>query len=122
MATYSRQTLHRVIGDDKFRNFMRNGFVTVRGKSGKSYQIFPGHGVTTVWFCGKMVEKLCVIMAGNFPPTDSLIMRYLLILNNEDQFRSLANVSGPSVPYKQLPKEPDKRTLAEIFAAFKKAA
>ena len=115
----ARQTLRRVIGEDKFRDFIRKGFVSVRGKSGKFYQIFPGHGITSVYFCGKMVERLCVVMSGNFPPTDSLIMRYLLILNNEDQFRSLANVSGPSVAYKVIPKEPDKRTLVEIFAAFK---
>lgn len=115
----ARQTLRRVIGEDKFRDFIRKGFITVRGKSGKTYQIFPGHGITSVYVGGKMLERLCVVLSGNFPPTDSLIMRYLLILNNEDQFRSLANVSGPSVPYKALPKEPDKRTLVEIFKAFK---
>lgn len=115
----ARQTLRRVIGDDKFQDFIKKGFVSVRGKSGKHYQIFPGHGVTSVYFRGKMVERLCVVMVGNFPPTDSLIMRYLLILNNEDQFRSLANVSGPTETY-FLPKEPDKRSLVEIFAAFKK--
>lgn len=115
----ARQTLRRVIGEDKFRDFIRKGFISVRGKSSKTYQIFPGHGITNVYIGGKMLEKLCVVLTGNFPPTDSLIMRYLLILNNEDQFRSLANVSGPSLPYKALPKEPDKRTLVEIFKAFK---
>lgn len=115
----ARQTLRRVIGDDKFRDFIRKGFISVRGKSGKYYQIFPGHNITSVYVCGKMIERLCVVLSGNFPPTDSLIMRYLLILNNEDQFRSLANVSGPLVPYKVLPKEPDKRTLVEIFKTFK---
>lgn len=115
----ARQTLHRVIGDEKFRNFIRNGFITVRGKSGKSYQIFPGHGITSVWFCGKMVERLCVILRGDFPPTDSLIMRYLLILNNEQEFRAKANISSPTQLYKSLPKEPDKRTLAEIFSSMK---
>lgn len=36
---------------------------------------------------GEMVEKLCVCLEGNFPPTDSLIMRYVLILSDEDEFR-----------------------------------
>ncbi len=116
----ARQTLRRVIGDDKFRDFIRKGFVSVRAKSGKTYQIFPGHGITTVYFRGTIVERLCVVMSGNFPPTDSLIMRYLLILNNEDQFRSFANVSAGGPIYKPLPKEPDKRTLVEIFNAYKR--
>lgn len=60
----ARQTLRRVIGDDKFRNFICKGFVTVRGKSGKTYQIFPGHGITNVYFRGKMLEKLCVVLSG----------------------------------------------------------
>jgi hypothetical protein len=86
----ARETLRRVIGDEKYRDFLRNGFISVRAKSGLNFQIFPGHGITCVFSEGKMVERLCVVMRGNFPPTDSLIMRYLMILNNETQFRSYA--------------------------------
>lgn len=83
----ARQTLLRVLGEQDYRKFLKNGFVSVRGKSGLIYQIFPAHGITNVYNRGEMVERLCVVMMGNFPPTDSLIMRYLLILNDEQDFR-----------------------------------
>lgn len=86
----ARETLRRVVGDQKFFMFLKKGFITVPAKSGLIYQISPGHGITNVWDSGKLVERLCVVLRGEFPPTDSLIMRYLMVLNNEDQFRSLA--------------------------------
>jgi hypothetical protein len=132
----ARETLRRVLGELKFRDFLRKGFVSVRAKSGLIYQIFPGHGITAVFDKAVMVERLCVVLKGDFPPTDSIIMRYLLILNNEEQFRGLAvkhntTVSGPMRHYpsynpfdrgfgtSRLPKNPDQRTLVEIFREMK---
>ncbi len=122
----ARDTLKRVLGEIKFKDFLRKGFVSVRAKSSLIYQIFPGHGITAVFDQGTMVERLCVVMKGDFPPTDSIIMRYLLILNNEDEFRSLAvkhNVSfnkrGQHYPNFVLPKNPDQRQLTEIFREMK---
>lgn len=42
----ARETLRRVLGEDKFRRFIKHGFVSVRAKSGLVYQIFPAHGIT----------------------------------------------------------------------------
>lgn len=86
----ARETLLRVLGHDKFRRFLKHGFVSVMAKSGLVYQIFPGSGITNVFKDGSKVERLCVVLKGNFPPTDSLIMRYLLILNDEQDFRGYA--------------------------------
>ncbi len=116
----ARETLHRVLGDAKFRAFLRNGFITVRAKSGLVYQILPGHGITSVYDQGKMVERLCVVLEGNFPPTDSLIMRYLLILNDEKDFRQKSNVF-PVVSKNQGRPLPDQRSLPDIFAELKAA-
>ena len=116
----ARETLRRVIGDAKFRNFLKTGFVTVRGPSGLTYQIFPGHGITNVFDCGKPVERLCVVLRGNFPPTDSLITRFLMLLNNEDQFRSLAVKFQPRTRTTKAPLV-DQRSLAEIFCGLKAA-
>jgi hypothetical protein len=118
----ARETLRRVIGEDNYRYFLRKGFITVMNpKSGNTFQIFPGHGITNVYFRGKMTERLCVVMRGDFPPTDSLIMRYLMILNNEEQFRSLANkhtvYETQRNRYHAMLREPDRRPLTEIFAA-----
>lgn len=100
--TRARETLLRVLGEDKFKRFLKHGFVSVQAKSGLVYQIFPGHGITNVYDAGEKVERLCVVLRGNFPPTDSLIMRYLLILNDERDFRSHAI---KHTVYKKRPEE-----------------
>lgn len=115
----ARETLRRVIGDRKFASFIKTGFVSVRARSGLVYQIFPGHGITCVFNQGQLVERLCVVLQGNFPPTDSLIMRYLMILNNENQFRSFAVKHGVHEPATFQVGEPDTRSLAEIFKELK---
>lgn len=111
----ARETLLRVLGEEKFRGFLRNGFVSVRGKSGKVYQIFPGHGMTKVYQNGQMIDRLCVVLQGDFPPTDSIIMRFLLILNDEAEFYRLAIKHGviQSRPGKQ--RNVDVRSLPEIY-------
>lgn len=116
----ARETLLRVLGMDKFRDFVRRGHVTVCAKSGLVYQIFPGHEITKVYDRGKMVERLCVVLNGDFPPTDSLIMRYLMILNNEQQFRSYAIKHG--LPQPIVAAQRDERSLAEIYRELKKVA
>ena len=118
----ARETLHRVIGDEKYQRLIRDGFVSVRGKDGLFYQIFPGHGITCVFNNGQMVERLCVVLQGNFPPTDSIIMRYLMLLNNPVQFRSFA--IKHSVIQRQRPAlvMPDGKSLPEIYAELKKIA
>jgi len=115
----ARETLRRVIGDDKFKNFLRTGFVSVRAKSGMVYQIFPSHGITCVYNNGVQIERLCVVLQGDFAPTDSLIMRYILILNNEKYFRSFANVHSIVNGEEARTYQPDQRSLVEIFNELK---
>lgn len=110
----ARETLKLVIGDEKYRNFLRNGFVSAKAKSGKIYQMFPGHDMTTVYLDGKKIEKLCVVFKGNFPPTDSLIMRYLLILNDEEDFRKHA-IRHTVYPASIQEVDVDNRSLPEIY-------
>lgn len=116
----ARETLRNVIGEEKFRDFARRGSISVRAKSGLTYQIFPGSGFTNVYNNGKMLDRLCVVLTGGFPPTDSLIMRYLMILNNEEQFKSLAIKHGTVKPV--VAEKADQRPLAEIFKDLKKVA
>lgn len=114
----ARETLKRVVGERKFLNFLKSGFLSVKAKSGLVYQIFPGHGITCVFDQGKLVDRLCVVLQGGFPPTDSLIMRYLMILNNESQFRSYAIKHTPTVQVYQEGAA-DMRPLAEIYKELK---
>lgn len=115
----ARETLHRVLGEEKFQRFLKDGFVSVRAKSGLIYQIFPGHGITTVYRDGEPTERLCVVLKGDFPPTDSLIMRYLIILNDENRFRGYA-VKHQLLTRAAAPKPADQRSLVEIFQQLKK--
>jgi hypothetical protein len=114
----ARQTLRRVIGDKEFKEYMKNGFVSVKAKSGLVYQIYPKSEITRVYKDGTMVERLCVVMKGDFPPTDSLIMRYLLILNDEDNFRKHAINHAIIKPHRSIPTV-DSRSLVEIFRELK---
>jgi len=117
----ARETLRRVIGDQKYVNFIKHGFISVKGRSGLVYQIFTGQGITHVFDQGNLVERLCVVLQGSFPPTDSLIMRYLLILNNEQQFRSLAikhSISGYERS-RQVNGPAEIKPLAELFKELK---
>lgn len=116
----ARETLKRVLGDDKFKSFLKRGFISVRAKSGLVYQIFPGHNMTTVYRDGERIERLCVILRGNFPDTDSIIMRYLLILNDERDFRKHA-IQHTVIQKKVAPVVDDQKTLPEIWRGLKVA-
>lgn len=95
----ARDTLRSFIGEDRWRRFVRDGFVTVHShKDGRTYQIFPNHGITRVYERGTMVERLCCYLRGDFPATDHLLMRFLLILNSPIEFRRMCNVHGVLSP------------------------
>jgi hypothetical protein len=115
----ARETLCRVIGPDKYRRFLRHGFVAARAPSGRVYQMFPGSAFTKVYRDGVLVERLCVVLQGGFPPTDSLIVRFLMVLNQEAEFRRLAVKHQVVVP--EMPQAfPDDRALPLVFAEWKK--
>lgn len=116
----ARETLRKIIGDIKYLNFIKSGFISVKAKSGKVYQIFPGGGITCVFYQGKLIERLCIVLKGDFPPTDSLIMRFLLITNNENQFKSMSishELRRQVLEYK----EKNVKSLVELFKEIKVA-
>ena len=89
----ARDALQNIIGNERFRRYLKNGFVSIRGKSGRVYQVFPGHQMTKVWEADEHIEDLCVVLVdSSLPPSDSVIMRMLMILDSEDAFRRVANV------------------------------
>ncbi len=90
----ARDVLRRVVGDERYRRFLAHGFVSVKARSGRVYCIYPGHQQTLVYQNGRMIERLCVVLRGQFPPTDTLITRYLMLLNDEAGFRKIANSSS----------------------------
>lgn len=118
----ARETLRRVVGEQRFRQYLKCGFITVQARSGLTYQIFPGHSMTCVWDKGQRIERLCAYLPG-FPNTDQLITRYLMILNNEAGFRQLANRWRASqVDRQSAMANVDDRSLVEIFRELKAVA
>jgi hypothetical protein len=119
----ARETLRNIIGEEKYRLFLSKGFVTITNpKSGYTYQIFApiGHKLIHVYKDGKCVERLCIYLAGNFPPTDFVITLYLMVLNNEDRVWQIGNKNGgkANLKHKELVEIlPD--TLPRIFAKLK---
>lgn len=119
----ARGTLRRIIGEEKFRRFIRDGFITVVSKTGLTYRIFPGHGITEVYARGIMVERFCVVLTGQFPPTDELLMRYLLILNDEGEFTKSARKQGiRSCKPVTMRINPVQRSLPDLWAEIKQVA
>ncbi len=117
----ARETLRRMIGDKAFQDYLKKGFTSVRAKSGRIYQVFPGHGMTRVWENGKHIQTLCVILKSNFAPTDSVIMRYILIQTDEADFWARANKFGSYPVSQRSQRTIDFRPLTEIFAELKVA-
>jgi hypothetical protein len=118
----ARQTLQRIIGPEKYRSFLRCGFVTLRAKDGLTYQVRPGHEMTTVYDREKCLTKLCIVFDGNFTPVDSLIMRCLLILNDPKEFWTRANKWSPQPRRLTMPSPTGEvRNLADILRELKSA-
>jgi len=124
----ARQTLARMIGPDRFRRFLKDGFITAHNRtSGRVYQIFTGHELTKVYENGRQIAKLCVVLKGNFAPTDTLIVRYLMCLNDEKRFWEIADQGSATRQYTGgliLPPSVQKeveapKPLTEIFEGIK---
>jgi hypothetical protein len=104
-----------VVGEAQFRNYLTHGFVTARPKSGRHYQIFPGMKMTKVFEQGVLIEELCTYVAGNFPATDQVITRFLMILNNEEDFRLRSNVFERRGVLTLPAPVVDQRSLVDIY-------
>jgi hypothetical protein len=95
----ARELLLRFIGPKKFSRYIRDGFITFKAPSGKTYQIFSGSGHTIVRKDGQIVEKLCLCIKNHkIPPTDSVVMRLLLLEHSEDSFRKHELIVSHYVP------------------------
>jgi len=87
------ETLREEVTEIEFRRYLKYGFVLVKSKSGKTYQIFRNRSHTKVWLNGKVVEEVCVrIKDSNIPLTDNIIAFKTLIEFDEEEFKKLGNV------------------------------
>lgn len=87
------ETLREMITETEFRKYIIHGFILVKGRSGRIYQIFRSNPHTRVWEKGVLIEEVCVrIRDAKIPPTDNLIAFKILIETDENEFRKIGNV------------------------------
>jgi hypothetical protein len=87
------ETLREMLPEEQFRQYLRYGFIIVRGSSGRQYQIFRDNRHTMVYKEGKIVEEICIrIKDNNIPPTDNVVAFKSIIEASEDIFRSSGNI------------------------------
>lgn len=98
----ARTLLHDLVGDQEFKRFLKRGFIMVKGRSGTLYKITGGYSMVVSYIKndkGKYVpyERFCVqFKCYDLPFTDGVIMRKLLVENDEFALRKAANVSKVS--------------------------
>lgn len=115
----ARETLARLVGERAYRQYVSKGFLSAPSPTqpGVVYQLFPGHRQIRVWKGGQLVETLCIVLQGDYPPTDSLIVRYLLVRTDEARLWATSNRSkvaaGRSRPVAFVPDE--HRPLGELY-------
>ena len=88
------ETLRDMITEKEFRNYLRYGFIVVKGSSGRLYQVFRDNLHTKVWEQGILVEEVCVRIKLDtaVPDSDNVIAFKTMIETDENLFKSLGNV------------------------------
>jgi hypothetical protein len=94
----ARALLREMIGESEFKRYVRRGFIIAKGKSGLIYKIT---GVNIICYFkskdGKFraIESLCVVFKNmHLPYADAVIMRKLLVENDEFYLRNVANIAA----------------------------
>jgi len=92
----AQETLRESLTEEAWRRYMRNGFLCVRGESGRVYQIPRGSGYSAhvvVWEEGKRVAEICsYIKDVKVPPTDRVIAFKSIIEADEQEMWRRGNV------------------------------
>jgi len=123
----ARQTLREMITEAEWRKYLTNGFVMVKGQSGKFYQVFISHQERIrVFEKGKHVYNLCIHTDSNCPPTDHVINMKTIIEYDEDAIYSLANKHmtsnyGQMIIANGQARVPDKKNVVELWKSLKSA-
>jgi len=92
------QLMKKLVDKDRWKKYLRYGFVDVAGKSGMIYQILRGQDHVRVFKRGTLVCELCVRLKSRMmPPTDEVITRMIIAECDEPDLWKRANVymKGP---------------------------
>ena len=90
------ETLRESLTEDQFRRYIKTGFLSVTGRSGRTYQIPRGSGISPhviVWERGKKIAEICsYILDRKMPPTDRVIAFKTIIEADEQEMWRRGNV------------------------------
>jgi len=108
------QLLKSMVSADRWRKYLKCGFVDVVGRSGLVYQITRGKSHVRVFRRGERLAELCVVLKNRhvMPPTDEVITRMLIAEGDESDLWRRANVYGLKLPQPQTEED-----LARIVLA-----
>lgn len=87
------ESLREMISEEEFRKYLKRGFISVRGRSGKDYQIFRDRWHAKVRMRGRVVAEVCSrIKDDHVPMTDNVIAFKTMIEADEAEFERAGNV------------------------------
>jgi hypothetical protein len=87
----ARKKLKEIVTKEEYKSYKNNNYIDVLINN-KIYRLHPGDKMTGVYKKDKLQHKLCIIFKDKrIPPTDSLIMRYLLLKCSPRSFFARAN-------------------------------
>lgn len=88
----ARSTLRDLISEKAYRRYLINGFIMVKGKSGRYYQIFSDQRHTKVYENEKCINEICIHTNSLCPPTDHVINLKMLVEFDEQEVWDGGNV------------------------------
>lgn len=88
----ARSTLRDLISEKAYRRYLINGFIMVRGKSGRYYQIFSDQRHTKVYENEKCINEICIHTNKICPPTDHVINLKMLVEFDEQEVWDGGNI------------------------------
>lgn len=110
----ARQTLRDFITEKDWRRYITNGFIMVRGRSGKFYQLFADRSHTVVWEHNEKVKELCVRTDESCPPTDHVITMKALVELDEGQIWNESNIHSVREQYYNDGHGPHRLNLVDL--------
>ena len=116
--TKARNTLRDALSEKEFRKYLINGFIMIKGKSGKWYQVFNKQKHIKVYERGKLIKELCIHTEGCCPPTDHVLNMKIMLECDEQTVWDNSNTSNPTI-LKDFQQE-NNTNIVNLFGKLKK--
>lgn len=90
----ARNSLRDLITEAEYRRYLTNGFIMVKGQSGRFYQIFnTSHERIKVYYKNELTHLICIHTDNSVPSTDHVINMKMLIDLDETMIWKAGNVT-----------------------------